>query len=251
MRFRARLIFVPWHAVPLVTRHDPPLACEEPSRRTVPFLGMPSKPRTITLNSDVKGRHVGCVKILVSCFTRACLARHRVRDMRDNTNAWAKRAACSWSTCARRASASRMLALVHVRLASQVACTRKRKCIRRAPLDGVALATFDAMTCAVVVAFSARHTHTRSSQVPSRRTPINGVARARCSSRRLPSLGYAHQRTGGFSTQRSVRGVEIVSRASGTQNVRVPVTGFVRVTSTRAKNSRHTSCLHVVTRGAI
>jgi hypothetical protein len=113
-----------------------------------------------------------------------------MRDIGDNTNATARRGRDRRRALdTRRASGSRMLALVRVMLASQAACTRKRKRIRRAPLDDAAVAILDAMTCAVVVAFSARHARARWSEVSSRRTPINGVPRARCSSRRLaPSV---------------------------------------------------------------
>ncbi len=83
---------------------------------------------------------------------------------------------------------------LRVMLASQAACSCKRKPIRRAVLDGAARSR----------AFSTRRNPAWRGDVPSRRTPSNGFARARCSSRHLASLGCAHERIGAFSAQRTV-----------------------------------------------
>jgi hypothetical protein len=54
------------------------------AHRTLPRYAFEMPARS---HSAVKGLHGYRVKIPVSCLTRACLARHRVREMRDTTKA--------------------------------------------------------------------------------------------------------------------------------------------------------------------
>lgn len=112
-------------------------------------------PRTITPDSVVKGLHGYRVKILVSCYTEGLSHETQGRETCETTQTRREDAPRARARCAR--ARAGVLALVRVGLASQAACSRKRKRIRWTLLDGAALASTGATICAVVT-FSACRT---------------------------------------------------------------------------------------------
>ncbi len=168
------------------TRGDPLLACELPSRRTVPFLGRPSK-------STHDHAELGSQWSPWSAREDSCLM-----FCKDLSHEAQGRETCE-TTQTRRQDARRDHArrAIDARRACFRLCAsclrRKRKPIPRSPLDGAAPAIVNGS--ARSFALSMRHAYARRGEVPSRRTSIDGTARARCSSRLLAFLGCAYQRT--------------------------------------------------------
>ncbi len=139
---------------PLAKRDDPLLACESPSWRTVPFFGKLSKSTHDHAELDCQGSSCSAREDSCLMFRRELVSRDTGgRDMRDMTKREGEtRGAIMLDVRSTRSAQgrSRTLVLVRVMLASQVACARKRKRIRRAPLDDAAVAILDATNGAIL-----------------------------------------------------------------------------------------------------